>query len=105
MMRMRVYRLTIANTFLGLEAWQFGVIGIGAMLAMQFFQTIMPAGAAPLAASGICGFGILKLVTMIGAKLPGKATMHLLLWMLQSDRYVHRSDTKSVPLLLPSRQK
>jgi hypothetical protein len=102
---MRVYRLTIAKTFLGLELWQGGLIFIGGMLSMQFFQTIMPAGAATLIASAICGFLILKLVVMIGTKLPGKASMHLLLWMLQSDRYIQKPETKSVPLRLPSRQK
>jgi hypothetical protein len=98
MLRMRVFRLGVPFTILGLEVWALGSIGIGSIIALQFLQGFPPYIAIP----GTVGIGWLVMLVIGFARrfFPGRAISHTYTWLTQSDRYVIRRDSSSYPLVV-----
>lgn len=104
MLRLRVYRLALPITILGLELWALGVIGLGGLLSLEFYQQVLPAWLA-FPASGVTGYLLMRLVAFIKIVFPGRALAHTFLWLSQGDRYVIQREIRPLPLIVPERDR
>lgn len=100
MLRMRVYRLAVPLTVLGLDIWALLVIGAGTLVSLQFWQDHVPA-ILTLPLSGLSGFALSKVMGFIKYLFPGRALIHSLAWLTQGDRYRVVRDLCSYPLIVP----
>lgn len=100
MLQLRVYRLTIPLTIMGLEIWAVFTAGFGSVMSMQLYRDIEPSILAfPLA--GGTAYIMLVVVGQIKRHFPGKAFVHTMQWISQGDRYLVGRETRSAPLVLP----
>jgi hypothetical protein len=99
MLQLRVYRLSIPLTILGMEVWAFFTVGFGTLVCLQIYQNFMPAWSSALFSFGT-GFGILKVVEIIRKYFPGNAFQHQVKWFSQGERYILGKETKALPLIL-----
>ncbi|PNY79659.1 hypothetical protein [Deinococcus koreensis] len=100
MLRMRVYRLAVPLTVMGLDVWALLTIGAGTLMSLQYWQDRVPAILTlPLAA--LSGFALSKVIGFIRYLFPGRALMHVLAWLTQGDRYRVMRDLCSYPLIVP----
>ena len=100
MLRMRVYRLGVPLTVLGLDIWALLVIGAATLISLQFWQDHVPA-LLTLPLSGLTGFAVSKVMALIKYIFPGRALIHCLAWLTQGDRYEVVRDLCSYPLIVP----
>jgi hypothetical protein len=100
MLRMRVYRLSLPITLLGVELWAFGVIGGGAVISLQFYSSLLPS-ILPFPAAATTGFFLYRIVYAIKRFFPGRAFYHLMIWLTQGDRYAILRETRCMPLIVP----
>ena len=100
MLRMRVYRLSLPITVMGVELWALAVIGGGGVISLQFYSSILPS-ILPFPAAAATGFFLYKIVSMIKRYFPGRAFYHLMIWLTQGDRYSLQRETRCMPLILP----
>ncbi len=101
MLRMRVYRLSLPITLMGLELWALGVVAGGAIVSLQFYSSVLPS-ILPFPIAAGTGFILLKIVVTIKRYFPGRAFYHLLSWITQGDRYTLQRETRCLPLILPA---
>jgi hypothetical protein len=100
MLRMRVYRLGVPLTVLGLDIWALLVIGAGTLISLQYWQDHVPA-LLTLPLSGLTGLAVSKVMGFIKYIFPGRALTHSLAWLTQGDRYEVVRDLCSYPLIVP----
>jgi hypothetical protein len=100
---MRVYRLSIPFTLMGVELWAFGVVGVGTVVSLQFFMQILPS-VLPFLAAGATGLLLLKIVSTTKRFFPGRAFWHLLLWLTEGDRYMLEREKRCLPLIVPDEE-
>ena len=100
MLRMRVYRLSLPITVMGVELWALAVIGGGGVISLQFYSSILPS-ILPFPAAAATGFFLYKIVSVIKRYFPGRAFYHLMIWLTQGDRYSLQRETRCMPLILP----
>jgi hypothetical protein len=100
MLRMRVYRLSLPITVLGVELWALAVIGGGGVVSLQFYASILPS-ILPFPAAAATGFFLYKTVYVIKRYFPGRAFYHLMIWLTQGDRYAVLRETRCMPLIVP----
>ena len=101
MLRMRVYRLAVPLTVMGLDIWSLLVIGAGTLMSLQFWQDhVAPILTLPL--SALTGWAMSKVLAFIKYLFPGRALLHTLAWLTQGDRYDVVRDLCSYPLIVPS---
>jgi hypothetical protein len=99
MLRMRVYRLSLPITVMGVEVWALAVIGGATLMSLNLYSGILPFFLT-YPAAGATGFGILKIVTTIKRYFPGKAFFHLMAWLGSGDRYSLERETRCMPLII-----
>jgi hypothetical protein len=99
MLKMRVYRLSLPITVMGVELWALGVIGGSTLMSLSFYGGFLPFFL-PYPAAGATGFGILKVVTIIKRNFPGRAFNHLMTWLTSGDRYILERETRCMPLII-----
>jgi hypothetical protein len=99
MLRMRVFRLALPITVMGVELWALGVIGGATLMSLNLYTGLLPS-VLPYPAAAATGFGILKIVTIIKRHFPGRAFYHLLTWIASGDRYTLERETRCMPLII-----
>jgi hypothetical protein len=99
MLKMRVYRLSLPITVMGVELWALGVVGGATLMSLNLYGGILPFFL-PYPAAGATGFGILKIVTTIKRHFPGRAFNHLMTWLTSADRYSLERETRCMPLII-----
>jgi hypothetical protein len=104
MLRMRVYRLAIPLTVFGMDMVALFSVAIISLIALQFFQGVLPS-ILPFPAAFAVGYGVLKLVTYLKQIFPGRAIVHMVLWLTQGDRYVMARERQALPIIVPSEEK
>jgi hypothetical protein len=104
MLRMRVYRLAIPLTVFGMDMVGLFSVAAVSLISLQFFQSILPS-VLPFLAAFAVGFGVLKLVTFLKQIFPGRAIVHMVLWLTQGDRYVMARERQALPIIVPSEEK
>jgi hypothetical protein len=104
MLRMRVYRLAIPLTVFGMDMVALFSVAAVSLVSLQFFQGILPS-VLPFLAAFAVGFGVLKLVTYVKQIFPGRAIVHMFLWLTQGDRYVMARERQALPIIIPSEEK
>ncbi|WP_146009626.1 hypothetical protein [Deinococcus planocerae] len=97
---MRVYRLAVPLTVLGMDLWALFTVAFGTLVALQFWQDRAPA-LLSLPLAGLSGFALSKLVGLIKHFFPGRALWHVVAWLTQGDRYRVQRDVCSSPLIVP----
>jgi hypothetical protein len=102
-LRMRVFRLSVPFTLMGVELWAFGVVGIGTVVSLQWFQQFLPS-ILPFPAAGATGLLLLKIISTIKRFFPGRAFIHLLSWLTAGDRYVLEREKRCLPLVVPDEE-
>jgi hypothetical protein len=100
MLRMRVYRLSLPITVMGVELWALAVIGGGGVISLQFYSSILPS-ILPFPAAAATGFFLYKIVYVIKRHFPGRAFYHLMTWLTQGDRYTLQRELRCMPLIVP----
>jgi hypothetical protein len=104
MLRMRVYRLAIPLTVFGMDMVALFSVAAVSLVSLQFFQSILPS-VLPFIAAFAVGLGVLKLVTFLKQVFPGRAIVHMFLWLTQGDRYVMARERQALPIIVPSEEK
>jgi hypothetical protein len=104
MLRMRVYRLAIPLTVFGMDMVALFSVAICSLVAVQFFQGFLPS-VLPFPAAFAVGFMVLQLVTYLKKIFPGRAIVHVVLWLTQGDRYVMARERQALPIIVPSEEK
>ncbi len=99
MLRMRVFRLSLPITVMGVELWALGVVGGATILSLNLYSGFLPS-ILPYPAAGATGFGILKIVTTIKRHFPGRAFNHLMTWITSGDRYTLEREMRCMPLII-----
>jgi hypothetical protein len=99
MLRMRVYRLSLPITVMGIELWALAVVGGATLMSLSVYGGFLPFFL-PYPAAGATGFGILKIVTTIKRHFPGRAFNHLMTWITSGDRYTLERETRCMPLII-----
>jgi hypothetical protein len=100
MLKMRVYRLSLPITVMGVELWALGLIGGGGIISLQFYSSILPS-ILPFPAAATTGFFLYKIVAAIKRYFPGRAFYHLMTWLTQGDRYTLQRELRCMPLIVP----
>ncbi len=104
MLRMRVYRLAIPLTVFGMDMVALFSVAIVSLISLQFFQNVLPS-ILPFPAAFAVGFGVLKSMTYLKQVFPGRAIVHMVLWLTQGDRYVMARERQALPIIVPSEEK
>jgi hypothetical protein len=102
MLQLRVYRLNIPFTMLGLELWALATVGFGTLMFLQLYSGWLPSFL-PLPAAALTGFGFMKFVGFMKSLFPGRSFLHTVYWLTSGDRYIVRKELKSAPLIVPER--
>jgi hypothetical protein len=100
MLKMRVYRLSLPLTVMGVELWALGLIGGGGIISLQFYSSILPS-ILPFPVAAVTGVFLYKIVAIIKRYFPGRAFYHLMTWLTQGDRYTLQRELRCMPLILP----
>lgn len=100
MLRLRVYRLQQPLTVLGLELWQLATLGGGFLLAMEFSQAVFRSGPVALLASAASGFGLMRAVEAIQARLVPGFIRDYVAWVSGADVYWPQADPITAPLVV-----
>ncbi len=103
MLRMRVFRLSVPFTLMGVELWAFGVVGVGTVVSLQWFQQFLPS-VLPFPAAGATGLLLLKIISTLKRYFPGRAFYHLLSWLTDGDRYILEREKRCLPLVVPDEE-
>lgn len=100
MLQLRVYRLSLPITILGLELWAVMTVGLGTLLSLQVWDKLVPTFLT-LPLSAVSGYLFLKFVEVVKHYFPGRSLVHGTRWLTQGDVYLPQRERRPLPLIVP----
>lgn len=100
MLRLRLYRLALPLTVLGLDLWSLFLVAFGVLISLGYWQDRVP-NILVLPLSGAAGYALMQVVGLVKRLFPGRALLHMMTWLTQGDHYVVRRDAHPMPLIVP----